>query len=80
MDLLWDIGCLHLTTLLGEDGKDDHCVAVTETWIFDSNFEHALPRSRASLDMCCSSDDVSSRFVSAISIAIFHKITMKHEI
>jgi hypothetical protein len=66
---------LLLVRILGSDGKDDHCVALTQEWIFDSNFKYALPRSRQSLDSCCSSDDIPCTYVRAVDIAHFPRVT-----
>jgi hypothetical protein len=77
VNVLGDIFCLHLVTLRGDDGKEDHCVAITSEWIFDSNFSTALPRSRMSFDRCCSSDDVVSKFDGVVQVAVFPKITFK---
>ena len=78
MTSLFDpIGHLHLVTILGNDGKEDHCIALTHQWIFDPNFSYALPRTKTSLDLCCSSTEVSSLFVRAVSIAVFPKVTTK---
>jgi hypothetical protein len=74
VNVLGDIKCLHLIILWGDDGKEDHCVAITSEWIFDSNFSNALPRSRMSFDRCCSSDDVSAKFVCAVQVAVFPKV------
>ena len=48
---------LYLARVLGSDGKEDHCVVITQKWIFDSNLKVALPRNQESLDLCCSTDD-----------------------
>ena len=66
-----DLEGFYLVRILGSDGKDDHCVALTQDWIFDSNFEHALPRTRQSLDLCCSSDEIHSTYVRAVDMAHF---------
>ena len=52
-----------LVGLQGSDGKTDHAVAVAGNWIFDSNFEHALPLSKQSLDLCCSDGETKCSFV-----------------
>ena len=62
---------LFLTQLLGGDGKHDHCVVITDKWIFDSNCVHALPRSKDSLNSCCSSDQVKSEFVHLVALEHF---------
>ena len=53
---------LVIAVLCGKDGKHDHCVTVYGRWIFDSNIKHALPLTRASLDICCSSEDTEDKF------------------
>ena len=65
----WDIlnpgkNQLVVASLKGSDAKEDHCVMVFDNWIFDSNFDFALPLSKESLDLCCSSDDTHETFVS----------------
>jgi hypothetical protein len=44
-----------LVGLYSSDSKTDHAVSIAGDLIFDSNFEHALPLCRDSLDLCCSS-------------------------
>ena len=73
-NILDDLSQLQLVCILGSDGKQDHCVAFTHEWIFDANFDRALPRSITSLNMCCSSIEVSTKYVGAVSIAVFPKI------
>ena len=34
-------------------GITSHMVAIYENWIFDSNYNKALPRTQESLDICC---------------------------
>ena len=48
---------IYLARLIGSDGREDHCVVISQKWIFDSNFPNALPRTQESLDWCCSSDE-----------------------
>jgi hypothetical protein len=36
------------------DGKTDHCICIVKNWIFDSNFEKALPLTTDSLNLCAS--------------------------
>ena len=55
---------LVIVSLKGSDGKEDHCVTLFGKWIFDSNFKNALPLCKASLDLCCSSDEKKDTFVS----------------
>ena len=49
--------------LVSADGSTTHAVALTDKWIFDANLTHALPLSRESLNICCSSDTGHSEFV-----------------
>ena len=42
----------------------DHAICVVGKWIFDSNFEMALPLTTESLDLCRSSEDRYAKFVS----------------
>jgi hypothetical protein len=44
------------------DGGIQHAVTIVEDWIFDSNNRHALPRTRAALNWCCSTDEVRSTY------------------
>ena len=46
-----------ITCLCASDGKEDHTVTIYKKWIFDGNFNHALPLNQESLDICCSSDE-----------------------
>ena len=64
----WKLTDLKVTDLVaaslrGSDGKVDHAVTFHGNWIFDSNFERALPLNQASLDLCCSSDACPAKFV-----------------
>jgi hypothetical protein len=64
IDLIGDIEPgIYLTRIQGSDRKDNHCVAVTGKWIFDSNFKNVLPRNCESFNLCCSSDDAESLYV-----------------
>jgi hypothetical protein len=45
------------------DGKTDHAICIADGWIFDSNFEKALPLSKESLDLCSSSNERKTDFV-----------------
>jgi hypothetical protein len=67
---------IYLAQVQGSDGKEDHCVAVSDKWIFDSNFKNALPRSQESLNMCCSSDEEKSLFVTCINVEHFPKVVL----
>ena len=55
---------LVVASLRGGDGKEEHCVTIYDKWVFDSNFEFALPLTREALDLCCSSDETHELFVS----------------
>ena len=65
---------IYLARLLGSDGKEDHCVVISQKWIFDSNFPNALPRTQESLDLCCSSDEHTSTFRKFPQIVHFPKV------
>ena len=54
---------LCIVGLRSSDGKTDHAICVVNDWIFDSNYEKALPLNEKSLNICCSSDDRNSTFV-----------------
>jgi hypothetical protein len=69
-----DLKGLYLARVQGSDGKEEHCVAISNKWIFDSNFPCALPRSQESLDLCCSTDTVTSKFTCFPQIAHFTKV------
>ena len=66
---------MYLARIKGSNGKDDHCVVITQKWIFDSNFEHALPRTRSSFNLCCSSDSVSCNYEGIVQIKHFPGLT-----
>jgi hypothetical protein len=51
-----------LCVLLGDDGATNHAITVVGTWIFDGNLEKALPLTQESLNWCCSTDSMSTRF------------------
>ena len=55
--LLWLIG-LH-----SSDGKTDHAICIVGKWIFDSNFEKALPLNDESLQICSSSKERKTSFI-----------------
>ena len=69
-----DLLGLYLVQVQGSDGKEDHCVAVTNQWIFDSNFKNVLPRCKASMNMCCSSENEKSLFVKCVNVEHFPKV------
>ena len=60
-----------LFSLEGSDGKKDHCVAIYNGFIFDSNVPRAMELSQSALDLCCSSDDRRSTFVRVVRHCIF---------
>ena len=62
---------LVIASLKGDDGKEDHCVTVFGKWVFDSNFEKALPLTQESLDYCCSSDESPCKFVGVVEARFF---------
>jgi hypothetical protein len=43
---------LYHVVIKGEDGSQNHCVAIINKWIFDGNYVNALPLSQESLDEC----------------------------
>ena len=55
---------LVVASLRGSDGKEEHCVTIFDKWVFDSNFDYALPLSKEALDLCCSAEDTHDQFVS----------------
>ena len=57
---------LIVVLLQGSDGKEDHCVTILGKWIFDSNLKNAIPLTKESLDLCCSSDDSNDHFVKVV--------------
>src|SRR5687768_9457157 len=54
---------LVVASVVGSDGKEEHCVTVYDKCVFDSNFDFALPLSQESLDLCCSAEDTQDSFV-----------------
>ncbi len=48
--------------LRGSDRKDDHCVTIYGSWLFDSNFNYALPLSKETLDLCCLAEGSNDTF------------------
>ena len=54
---------LVVASVVGSDGKEEHCVTVYDKWVFDSNFDFALPLTKESLDLCCSAEDTQDSFV-----------------
>jgi hypothetical protein len=64
----WDIlqdSKNYLMCLVGtqsSDHKTDHAISIVGKWIFDSNFDRALPLTKESLDLCCSLDTKKCTF------------------
>ena len=54
--LVNDKGLFTICQLCGSDSNSNHSVAITNEWIFDSNYKYALPLSKENLDKCCKSD------------------------
>ena len=72
--------------LLDTGHRTDHCITVCSKWIFDSNFESALPLTKASLNYICSGNDTDKiAFVGVLNAirAVPHVVvqkTIKHKI
>ena len=49
-------GLFAICELSGSDSNSNHSVAITNEWIFDSNYKYALPLSKENLDKYCKSD------------------------
>jgi hypothetical protein len=64
-DTIRDAGQYHLCLLgvASNDGKTDHAICIVGGWIFDSNFERALPFNAESLDICCSSNERHTEYM-----------------
>jgi hypothetical protein len=54
---------LCLLGIASSDGKMDHAICVVGNWVFDSNYEKALPLSKETLDICASSSDRDTHYV-----------------
>ena len=52
-----------ICALEGSDGKIEHVVGISNSYIFDGSFEYALMNTKHNLDICCSSDTVKSYYV-----------------
>ena len=48
--------CFTICQLCAGNSDTTHTVSIADNWIFDSNFEHALPLQNDSLDKCVGSD------------------------
>lgn len=62
---------LVVALLKGSDGKEDPCVTIFGKWIFDSNFDKALPLCQEALDICCSLDEFQDTFESVVEARHF---------
>jgi hypothetical protein len=51
-----------LVGLYSSDSKTDHAVLIAGDWIFDSNFEYALPLCKDFLDLCCYLDQKETTY------------------
>jgi hypothetical protein len=60
-----------ITCQRASDGQEDHTVTIYKKWIFDGNFQYALPLSKTSLDICCSSDEQKCSYESMLHTYIF---------
>ena len=63
---------LVVVALKGSDGKEEHCVTIWDKWVFDSNFNFALPLNKESLDLCCSAEHSHEQFVSVGEARLCH--------
>ena len=63
---------LVVALLKGSDGKEQHSVTIYDRWVFDSNFDYALPLSKEALDLCCSAEDTHDQLVSVIEARSCH--------
>ena len=63
-----------MVTLVGNDKNNDHCVAIWDNFIFDSNEQFALIRNINNLNCCCSTQGNSVAFVRCETIALFRII------
>ena len=70
-DVINDKKGLYLVTLVGTDGDNDHCVAIWDNFIFDSNEQFALIRNINNLNRCCSTEGNSVAFFNCGTIALF---------
>ena len=58
---------LLVVSLKGSDRKEDNCITIYGKWVFDSNFEYAMPLTKETLDLCCSSDEQPDTFVDIVA-------------
>src|SRR5688500_7996968 len=59
-----------ITCLRASNGKVNHTVTIYNIWIFDGNFDYALPLHQHSLDLCCSTDYENFTFEAMIQTFI----------
>ena len=64
------ITCPIITCLRGSDFKENHSVAIYNNWIYDGNFNMALPLTKESLNKCCSTDKKKCSFVAFVKTFI----------
>ena len=82
-DVINDKEGLYVVTLVGNDKNNDHCVAIWDNFIFDSNEQYALIRNRNNLNRCCSTQENRVVFVRCDTIALFRiikNVTQKKKI
>ena len=73
-DVINDKKGLYVVTLVGSDRNNDHCVAIWDNFIFDSNEQYALIRNTKNLNRCCSTQGNRVVFVRCDTIALFRII------
>ena len=61
---------VHAVCLIGDDGSQDHAVAIVNGMIFDSCTTHAMPLDRPPLDWCCNCKGGYGRTGRALRIKI----------
>ena len=66
---------MYLLQMRGSDDMEDHCITVSDKWIVDSHFKKVLSRTKESLNMCCSTDEVPCQFVTCVNVEHFPKST-----
>ena len=70
---------MYLVSLIGSDRNNDHCVALYDDLIFDSNEDFALKRNINNLNYCCSSIETSSKFVKCCNVTFFEIVLKKRK-
>ena len=71
---------LVLVTMGGSNGKEDHCVTLCGKWLFDSNFEYALPLCQEALDLCCSTDDMEAKFEKVVDARVCNYLNVTEKL